>query len=61
MTQDDLEEVYQALAETLAAIAPGERELYLAKLALALCETVGSAAPCLGAIVECRTGLRASG
>ena len=57
MTQDDLEQVYEALAVALDDCATDERELYLAKLALALCDTIGAAGPCLAIIDECRTGL----
>lgn len=56
MKQTDLESIYEVLANTLDAIVPEQREVYLAKLALALCDTLGARQPCLDAILECRTG-----
>lgn len=57
MTRDDMETVYERLAVTLDAVAPAQRELYLAKLALALCDELGDVTPCLDVIEECRTGI----
>lgn len=57
MNAEDLETVYEAMAQALDSLPQDARELYLAKLALALCDTLGEAAPCLQAIAECRTGL----
>ncbi len=57
MTQDDLETVYEAMAEALDEVGPEHSALYLAKLALGLAEEVGAVAPCLVLIDECRHGL----
>ncbi len=60
MKQTDLESIYEALANTLDAIAPEQREVYLAKLALALCDTLGAPQACLDTILECRAGLEST-
>ncbi|MGD9862335.1 MAG: hypothetical protein AB7S99_03890 [Pseudodonghicola sp.] len=57
MTQDDLETVYEALAQAIDGVAAEARELYLAKLALALADTLGDAPRALAVIAECATGL----
>lgn len=56
MKQDDLELVYEALALAIDAVDPAARELYLAKLALALADTLGDAPRALAVIEECKTG-----
>lgn len=57
MNHGDLETLYEKLATTLGELEPAECELYLAKLVLALCDTIGDVTPCLEAIEECRRGL----
>ncbi|WP_071673114.1 hypothetical protein [Nioella nitratireducens] len=57
MTPTDLETVYDTLAKALDSVGPDRSTLFLAKLALALSEEVGSAAPCVALIEECKTGL----
>lgn len=57
MTQDDLERVYEAMAEAVDAVGPERSELFLAKLALALADELGAADGCLAVIAECRVGL----
>jgi len=59
MTQDDLETLYESLAESLDTLPAEARELYLAKLALALAETLENAPRALEIIAECRTGIAA--
>ncbi|MCB1381462.1 MAG: DUF2783 domain-containing protein [Notoacmeibacter sp.] len=44
MSPADVETVYEALAETLDAIGPDKRELFLAKLALLLASEIGDPA-----------------
>lgn len=55
MTQDDLETVYEAMAEAIDAEAPAARELFLARLALALADSLGDPAQCRTLIAECRS------
>ncbi|SEO91735.1 hypothetical protein SAMN04490248_11613 [Salinihabitans flavidus] len=55
MRQDHLETVYDALAEAIDAVGPAQSEVYLAKVAIALAERLGSTAS-LAAIEECKTG-----
>ncbi len=43
MTAQDVETVYEALAEQLDAVTAGKRELFLAKLALLLAHDLGDA------------------
>ncbi|MCC5988292.1 MAG: hypothetical protein JJT95_11465 [Pararhodobacter sp.] len=57
MTQQELETIYEALAKAIDAIEDGQRELYLAKLALALVETLDDLPRAMAVIEECRTGL----
>lgn len=57
MTQDDLEQVYEALAQAIDRAGPEQAEVYLAKLALALAEELGDGARVQAVIAECETGL----
>ncbi|MCM2562079.1 hypothetical protein M8756_07920 [Lutimaribacter sp. EGI FJ00015] len=61
MRHDELEKIYDALAEAVDAVGPDQSELYLAKLALALAERLGDLSDSLGVIEECKTGLIAQG
>lgn len=57
MTQDDLEQVYEALAQAIDRAGPEQAQVYLAKLALALAEELGDGARVQAVIAECETGL----
>lgn len=57
MTQEELEEIHEALALAIDAVGERQSALFLAKLALALAETIGNTATVLAAIEECRTGV----
>lgn len=57
MTQQELETIHEALAEAIDTVAEDRRELYLAKLALALAEALGDLPLALAVIEECKTGL----
>lgn len=59
MTQEQLEQVYEALAQAIDRAGPEQAEVYLAKLALALAEDLGSADRALAVIAECETGIGA--
>ena len=60
MTQQELEWVYETLAQGIDAAGPGKSELYLAKIALALAEALGDAAHAVAVIERCGNGLDAS-
>lgn len=57
MSPGDLETVHEAMARAIDEVGPERAGLYLAKLALALAETLGSAERALAIIEECREGL----
>lgn len=57
MRQEELETIYEALARSIDDIPAQARELYLAKLALALAETLDDTPRALAVIAECRTGI----
>lgn len=57
MTQDELETVYGALAMGIDSVAPEQRELYLAKVALALAEKLGNVPLATAVIEECKAGI----
>lgn len=59
MTQDDLEQVYEALAQAIDRAGPEQAQVYLAKLALALAEELGDSDRVQAVIAECETGLGA--
>lgn len=57
MTTEQFETIYDALANTIDAVGPELGEVYLAKVALALAETLDDPARVLAVIAECREGL----
>lgn len=57
MNQQELEAIYEALARAIDEVGAGQGELYLAKVALALAETVGDLAVALAVIEACKTEL----
>lgn len=57
MTEVEFEAIYEALAYAVDDLGPEKSELYLAKVALALAETVGDAPRVLAVLDECKTGL----
>ncbi|MDK3019150.1 hypothetical protein [Pseudodonghicola flavimaris] len=61
MTDADLERLYEAMAETLGTLPRTDHALYLAKLALALAETLDDTPQALAVIAECRQGLLPEG
>ncbi|MGQ4880753.1 DUF2783 domain-containing protein [Billgrantia sp. LNSP4103-1] len=54
---NDLERVYETLAETLDALPEAQERLFLAQLALALAHRVGDAERVTAAIDEARRGV----
>lgn len=61
MTQEQLEQIYEALAQAIDRAGPEQAAVYLAKLALALAEDLGNADRALAVIAECETGIGAQG
>ena len=59
MRREQIETIYEALAEAIDAVGAGQSEVYLAKVALALAETLDDPDRALAVIAECRTGLAA--
>ena len=57
MTEQDLETVYEAMAQAIDGVGESARELYLAKLALALAVSLDDKPRVLAAIEDCKTGL----
>ncbi|MAW88063.1 MAG: DUF2783 domain-containing protein [Phyllobacteriaceae bacterium] len=57
MTTEQFETIYDALANAIDAAGPELGEVYLAKVALALAETLDDPALALKVIAECREGL----
>jgi len=58
MTQDELETVYAALAMAIDSVVPEQRDLFLAKTALALAEKLGNVPLATAVIEECKAGIR---
>jgi hypothetical protein len=57
MNQAELEAVYEAIAVAVDEAGLENRELYLAKLALALVDVVGDANQCLMLIKACKCSI----
>jgi hypothetical protein len=56
MTPEELESVYDAMALAIEDIGPARSDVFLAKLALALADTLGDADLACAVIAECREG-----
>lgn len=61
MTQADLEQVYEALAQAIDRVAPNQAQVYLAKVALALADELADSDRVRAVIAECETGLAPRG
>ena len=57
MKPTDLEPIYEALAQAIDAVGKEQSEIYLAKVVLALADSLGDEAKSLHVIEECKTGL----
>lgn len=57
MTQDQLEQVYEALAQAIDRTGAEQAEVFLAKVALALADELGDSDRVQAMIAECETGL----
>ena len=56
MNHEQLETVYDVLAEAIDEVGAGQAEVFLAKVALALAETIDSPEVVLAVIDECKAG-----
>jgi truncated hemoglobin YjbI len=57
MTPAEFETVYEAMAETIDAVGAEQREVFLAKLCLALAHELGDGGKVLDRIAECSQDL----
>lgn len=57
MTHSDLESLYEALALGIDAAGPDHAQVYLAKVALALAETLNDTPAALAIIADCQANL----
>lgn len=57
MTPAEFETVYETMAETIDAVGAEQREVFLAKLCLALAHELGDGGKVLELIADCRKDL----